>query len=414
MKKNIKLEELDIENLDAFNNFEYSSKYFRACVGRNGLLIDKDMTLYYGYAETVEMLFKSIEKLELAIDGIIYPFMFCCRHAIELILKQSIHKLILINSIKNQTSLEEIQTTYKKDMEQHALRKLTEDLINLSTIDERLKNKFEGELKNIHKLLSELYEDEKSDKYRYAYGKDNQLNLDGKYLLAADIVYYKFIKISHLLENFFYLCDHLLEEYKIGTFNKKLSRYEIKEISEILPLKKLWTDSSFLDTKNNIRKKYNLTSNDFSKAVNIIKGHREFCVNIGEEIPFGSFEKDTLRKTAKLIKLSEEYNSLVPKEITLFNPAQEKEYEKESLKIIKTIPFEDLILLLTFINIANDQYYSEELDTLYNNNLQNINRNDEYLLSKCFYCKYKELMNGFAKCGQTTYIKQLTSYYQNI
>lgn len=407
--------QLKIEELDAFNDYKYSSKYCRACIGRNGLLIDKDISIFYGYYEAVELLFKNIENANLTVDTAIYPFMFCCRHAIELILKQIIHKLILITSIKTNIKYENIYQTYKKDINKHSLKKLAENLKILSSVDKRLESAFTNELKDIDKLLSELYEDEKSDKYRYAYNNDNQLNLDGKYLLAADIIYKKFQKTSNLLEKFFYLSNDLLEEYQIGTFTEKLSRKEIKEISEILPIKELWITDLFTSAKNTIMNKYGLTNRKFSKTVDIIKNHREFSANIGEEMPFKSFEKDTLRKTAELIKLSEAYDSTLPSDLFFSkDKKEEQKYIEKSLLIIKTIPTEDLILLLTFININDNMYYSEKLDKLYDYHLKNITRDDEYFLNKCFYCKYDELLDGFNKCGQSTYATKLTNYYQNI
>lgn len=92
------------------------------------------------------------------------------------------------------------------------------------------------------------------------------------------------------------LTDFLINEYKEATVIRGLSRQQIKEIALELPAKKDWKTSVFATKKEEILKKYNISSNTFSKVLSLIQVHKEFASFIGLEVPLNEISNDQLKE----------------------------------------------------------------------------------------------------------------------
>ncbi|MGL5031781.1 MAG: hypothetical protein ACRC5V_10615 [Aeromonas sp.] len=90
------------------------------------------------------------------------------------------------------------------------------------------------------------------------------------------------------------LLTFLDEEYSLNTFTTKLSRPKLFSLAENLPNKELWSDNSFDNTKKSLCEKFDLTSNDLSRAINLIKSNYELSHMIGLCLPLKGISKNEL------------------------------------------------------------------------------------------------------------------------
>ena len=111
-------------------------------------------------------------------------------------------------------------------------------------------------------------------------------------------------KIHHLADQMISidLDDGVMKyEYSVKTWTKKLSRYDIEQISnELLPITR-WNEDAFDINKKEIKKKYGISSNALSDAIDIIKNNPLFANNINLPIALGSISDEELKQYAKLI-----------------------------------------------------------------------------------------------------------------
>ena len=210
-----------------------------------------------------------------------------------------------------------------------------------------------------------------------------------------------------LISELYYLCD----EYKMGTFTKKLSREDIRNIALTLPQRNKWAEQHFTVAKDNIKTKYGIGSKEFSEALNIIQNHREFCVLIDMEKVFGNILEDELREYTRLVIFMENYykeyrsrgnlseKTLKAKLWAIQDIAQKRK------KLAENISDTTLTYLMTFREYGRSRYFSERLDGifLYIQGLD-LNRTDTLgKISKLDTCK--QILSGMKQCGQVTYHK---------
>ena len=92
-----KLTEDELYKLNPFKEIYCNSNY-RACVGNNSGISpnSRDCIIIDGYKASVDNLYKNMVEKNIWIDIGVYPFIFDCRHSIELSLKVIIKNLIII------------------------------------------------------------------------------------------------------------------------------------------------------------------------------------------------------------------------------------------------------------------------------------------------------------------------------
>ncbi|MBF0186102.1 MAG: hypothetical protein HQM06_17170 [Magnetococcales bacterium] len=113
------------------------------------------------------------------------------------------------------------------------------------------------------------------------------------------------ININVLLDRFNVAANHiedlhnliviLKEEYATGTFTSKLSRNQLFEIAGRLPPRDAWSEHGFLGIREKIKRDFSLSSNDFTRALNVIQQHYELAKLIGEILPLKAANIETFR-----------------------------------------------------------------------------------------------------------------------
>lgn len=262
-----------------------------ACVGTNGGTSDYD--IFRGFADAVGVIYKSVAGLGYAEDVIVYPMAFSARHGIELGLKISIREMLdFLDLDKLGKRVTVDREGIKKNLLEHNIKTLTDDLISLLQIDDRLKN-YEDKMVP---YLSDYYFDEKGDMFRYAESRESKPNLADHNIghISLTQLYDRFMELCKLFERFYADSGKYYEEYLTGSFTVHLSRKDISGIAEKLPDKTLWTEDSFDIVKNRLKAEYRISGRELSDAINIIQSVPEFSVKIGMERKFHDIPDDEL------------------------------------------------------------------------------------------------------------------------
>ncbi|NYA43154.1 hypothetical protein HZI31_07540 [Serratia fonticola] len=135
---------------------------------------------------------------------------------------------------------------------------------------------------------------------------------------------YHFSLIKGILDNLIELNLYLFKEYYTGTFTKNLSRHDICLIAEKPPPREEWGSERFDTIKDEIKKQFKISNNEFSSALDFIQSNHDLCIKIGmtAEIPLINY--DIL---IKMLDLWDEFYSMEKLKIIL-------ERQKESETIV--------------------------------------------------------------------------------
>ncbi|WP_159991903.1 hypothetical protein [Pelistega ratti] len=286
-------------------------------------------------------------------DTSIYPILFCARHFIELYIKQ---KIYAINFLKLKQDINE------KLIKTHDIRKLWKMFVSIS--NETKDYRIEEFIDSLKPYIDEFGNiDPIGETFRYPYSQDNEKHLLNFQCIGIYNFSKKFKDFSKICGGFTHFMDYLVDEYRVKTFTKVLSRSDIEKIAKKLPTNQEWKNFSFNNIKNEIKKEFNISSNELTKAINIIKGHIEFKQYLYPEV----------------YELPIEKNKLV-----LFMNETFKESD------IDKFSFEEIACLRAICEIGtafmNVRYYSEDYFWLYKLFLEKYKKGNYYEFKTDYNC----------------------------
>ena len=255
-----------------------------AAVGYNGF--PNIHTYQLGYYQAVISLIETAKHQSYHSDSLIYPILFCARHAIELFLKKQIYVLSDIKAITLNRESENMLLT------EHSLDSLWRKFKELSQVDKR----YELSVVELEPYIEYFCEvDDTGQTFRYPLDKNKERHLTDYGCINIGIFGDKYVSMYEIIEEIVGLTDYLKEEYKQRTFANKLSREQICEIAHMLPERDKWGSEKFDKVKAEVREKYDISSNTFSKALDLIQKHRELAQHIGMELPLKEISPDELK-----------------------------------------------------------------------------------------------------------------------
>lgn len=276
-----------------------------AVVG-NSWPVDKNYSYVLGFEQAVEVLLASAvqelyvdpitqEPKAVYIDALIYPICFCARHFIELFLKRQI---LLTSSLRGQPD---------NAAGTHDLASLWLRLQSHLPADSRLAPLAAP----MGEFISDFAAiDETGETFRYAFDLKDNLHLEGLTHINLGILAERLKSLREYAENFELQMEVLINEYRWRTYTSKLSREEIRQIAKKLPPYKNWGSEDFKPIKSAIQVEFGLSSNDFNRAVCVIKKHREFSCMIGIEIPLEGVSIDIFERLKNISVGAADYESL--------------------------------------------------------------------------------------------------------
>lgn len=249
-----------------------------ACVGENG---NPQIYEYAsGYASAVNMLLDQVIKnkgLSLYVDTFIYPICFNMRHSIELFLKAAAVSLERLANIRS-THIPVFNLAGSHDLGNiWAYVKIHASKFDLRYVN--LITELDQYIMDVAKI------DATGQVFRYPFGLDNKKHLKSVSVINIVVLKKRWTILERLLNNLNRLNNDLLTEYGWGPFTAKLSRLQLAQIATALPSHDQWSSHEFDKAKSAVRKEYNLSCNDFSKALNAIKNCRELAAICTYVIP---------------------------------------------------------------------------------------------------------------------------------
>lgn len=260
-----------------------SPTWANACVGENGFPGYFDYANGFSQAATILIdLVLSKRGLEHSVDEMVYPVCFNMRHSVELRLKEAISEFILIEKTKCHDL--QFDLTGSHDIG-NIWRFFTEEAL---AADDR----YEFIISRLDKKVTDIAEvDATGQTFRYPLDTESQKHLVDVSVINFVVLKRSFEELEAALNDLHYLNKYLRNEYQWGSFTKRLSRKNLFEIASLLPPRATWGAESFGNTKELIKKRFNIGSKELSESIKIIESHFELAPAIGISIPLLGVEE---------------------------------------------------------------------------------------------------------------------------
>ena len=418
-----KLNEDELYKVNPFKESYFNSNY-RACVGNNSGVSpnSRDCIIIEGYRASVEKLYKDMIKKNIWIDIGVYPFIFGCRHSIELSLKVIIKNLLIIYKRKNNISTRnEYICQLEKTCKQHNINSLYNALIDFKDFRYELKKAFD-EFGHFEDCIKDYCFDIDGDSFRYTFKRNMEsINLTDIRIIDIGVLYWKYKKLMSFLN---YMINSFSRDLDINyskTYTKNSSRQKLEDLSLELKDINKWSKKEIIENKKKLCLKYGISYTEFDKALKIIKSHYSFAVNIGLENKFKNLDETFFCKIGKIYemfikkekaKLPNSKIAIDITEIDKFSPLS-KEYFEFCDKIIGTFSVDEKKIILTFYEVTSHpidgDYVCEDIDYLFTTWCDDFN--NDYISQKIDYLlDNKKLREALVMCGQTTYLKWFDKY----
>lgn len=415
-----KYTEDELFQLNPFDN-KVSNENFRACVGNNSGISPnfRDCSIIDGYKNTVDLLYKEISNNEILIDTVVYPFIFCCRHSIELALKVIIKNLMIIYKIKNKiVTTDPYICKVEAVCKQHDINALYNTFISFDNFQIEIKEEL-TKFKHLKNCINDYDFDTDGDNFRYTFKRNlKDINLEKVKIIDIGLLYWKY---KNLMKFFDYLINdffrQLLEDYS-KTYTKHLSRTRLELLSLDLKDFNKWTKNELTEKIKELREKYNISKSEFNNAFKKIKGHYSFSVNLGIENKFKDLTEESFRKIGKIYEMSlKEKAARVPlknksqainiSEMDKYYPLADK-YHCFCIPIVHSLTEDEKKIFLTFYEVTSNpidgNYVCEDIDYIYDTWENNLD--DDYVSEKIsLIINNGKMREALLKCGQLTYLK---------
>lgn len=295
--------------------------FLNACVGTNGGQLG-DHAYVLGFAQAAIALLRaaiepphpkeSVGSFEDLVDdgdvgaymdALVYPICFSARHHIELFLKRQIARLAEVRDI-------DVNRTVLRD---HKLASLLDELFRVcnktdSTLRERLEP-IEGAIRELDAF------DSQGQTFRYRRSNEKELHLQEVSHINLGTLETGLKRLFAATEEFDNYVGALVYEYQQGSFTSKLSREKLVELAKALPPRSSWAKSPVFDAvKQEFCQKYDLSSNDFQKAVNRILEGRGLSGYVDVELALPYLTPELLTKLVAL-EVTKEELAAIPMEV---------------------------------------------------------------------------------------------------
>lgn len=250
-----------------FRGFEPT--WANACVGDNGSpqIID----YANGFAAAANILLNQViedEGIHHYVDDLVYPIGFNIRHAVELRLKATAISLKQLSSYLSRIPDFDLNGSHDigliwKYIKEHS---------------EKLDKRYKPLITKLDRYIFDIATiDATGQVFRYPFNTENKKHLVDVAVINLVLLKYKFSKLEVYLGELHSLNTELLEEYSLNSYTPNLSRAELFELAKMLPHRNEWGETNFDEVKQNIKSKFGISSNELSKAINIIKSHFELA-----------------------------------------------------------------------------------------------------------------------------------------
>lgn len=391
-----------------------------ACVGENGApgIIDYAS----GFATAANALLDSAIATrgnKLTVDTLVYPVCFTMRHAIELFLKSAAEDLIRIGE-KRGVALPPF--SHKESHDLGLVWRYVKD--HALTTDARLIEVVRGLDEYV---LDVAAMDASGQVFRYPFDLENRKHLTEIGIINFLVLKARFNEVERLLLALSRMTEMLVEEYRWGTFTKKLSRHQLRQLATELPPRSAWQEASFDDAKEALMAKYKLSSNDFSKALKLIQQRHEMAACIDIQVPIPGLSLEALQcffdHWCKVNELKRVIEPPPPRSVglgELHYTLQEHTTQLVSVKALaREISVEEFAAIQALFEFEGEAPVSEAFDRVLSIHQERIGRHkadpDEYLrvLSRMMrkMTVFERILYSLDMLGQTETLEAVLERY---
>lgn len=241
---------------------------WNACIGKQST----EENYVDGYMEAaLELASAVIDKRQYGKrDTLAMPILYNARHAVELALKFVIDRLVEAGIVPQ-------AHPKTHDIKSHW------DMIDRAPLgDVALRQMVDG-LKIFVDSLHGI--DEGGQQLRYAETQDGQKSLQDKAICNLELIRGSLRDLQRLLTELRYRAIDVVDECQAGAFTPDLSRRDLFALTAMLPPRDCWDSDAFTEAKTAACARFGLSSNKFSKALDVIKAHPQMGSRIGLEFP---------------------------------------------------------------------------------------------------------------------------------
>jgi hypothetical protein len=247
----------------------YGPTWANACVGENGSpqIID----YANGFSAAANILLDKViedEGIHHYVDELVYPIGFNIRHAVELRLKATAVSLKKLSSHRSKIPDFDLAGS-------HDIGLIWKYIKNNS---ESLDKRYKAVIIKLNRYIIDIADiDATGQVFRYPFSTENKKHLVDVAVINLLLLKYKFKNLEKILGELHDLNMELVDEYAFKSYTSKLSRADLFEVAKMLPPRNEWGETTFNDVKERIKAKFDISSNELSKALNIIQGHYELA-----------------------------------------------------------------------------------------------------------------------------------------
>lgn len=248
-----------------------------ACVSNNG------HPTYVDYAEGFSkaanlMLDKVIENegQNYYVDVFIYPICFNMRHSVELRLKGTVEQLQKLAKLKGKNLSFNLAASHDIGNIWNFIK------FEAQILDKRYLS-FLNQLDDFILDIADI--DATGQTFRYPTDSEENRHLTNVSTINICVLKNSFSKLEKILDYMNHFNFSIEEEYALKTFTEHLSRAQLFELARQLPPRNTWTNSGFTNIKENIKREFNISSNELSKAIKIIEKNYEMASLISAPVP---------------------------------------------------------------------------------------------------------------------------------
>ena len=340
--------------LDRFPNDPFFKRgpsiEWNACIGTQG----DEHSYVIGYMQAaMELVSAVIDKNQPGKrDTLVLPILYNARHAIELALKFCARRLVRAGLVQGQVKAE------------HKVKPLWQMLTDAKIGDRTLVKNIEA-LKPYIDSITTI--DQDGQELRYHRNTDDDPSLSNYSIASLEVIRDSLVPLAEIVDILLFRTIEFLRDRATGTYTARCSRFDLFEITDMLPPLEQWNDLIFDAARDQIRAEFELSSNGFSKVINVIKAHRELRARLGDETPFqyltDDLVVDAIKEWRKWHPKRERSNPLGMRgrdfTVEMFMGANREEATVVAA-ITKLLTPEQFGELAAIFFLARDRYYSED------------------------------------------------------
>ncbi|KJG19288.1 hypothetical protein UB37_19060 [Photobacterium iliopiscarium] len=261
--------------------------HLNACVGENGNPTYVQYAI--GFSQAANLLIDQVieDDIKYPVDDFIYPVCFNMRHSVELRLKGAITELQILGTIAGKNL----------DFDLSGSHDIGRIWNFFKTKSESFDSRYQAINQKIEPTVLDIADvDATGQTFRYPVSTESQKHLVEVGNINFVVLKERFNSLEAHLDTLLGLNDFLIIEYEQDSFIPRLSRVQLFQLALDLPDYSDWHEEKFNETKIELKKKYGLSSNLLSNAINIIKNHYELAPMIGLRVELLGISKEELIK----------------------------------------------------------------------------------------------------------------------